>query len=206
MSKKIKELPPVELLEELLIYNKDSGEFFWKHREAKYFNASERKTKEQVQEWWNGRFAGTVAGTVNKSTGYQTIKILYKAFAAHRLAYLMASGVDPLNMQIDHINQDRLDNRFSNLRLVSHAENLKNQGMSSNNTSGTTGITAHNRKPDCWRGRVWVEGREVAIKNPRTGYNYFENFERPVLERMIEAKRRELGFHNNHGSKLKEVK
>ena len=204
MNRKIKELPPVELLEELLIYDKDSGELFWKHREAKYFNASAGRSKEYYQERWNSKWAGVIAGSVHKSTGYRVISIFGKTWQAHRIAYLMATGVDPLDMQIDHINQNRVDNSFSNLRLATSAENGKNQSMRFDNTSGTVGVTAYSRRAGCWVGEVKVNGKQIKITNPRTGLKYFENFERPVLERMIEAKRRELGFHNNHG-KLKGV-
>ena len=200
MSKKIKELPPVELLEDLLIYNKDSGEFFWKNRPLEYFNATARRTKESLQEHWNARYAGTVAGSVSKSSGYRVIKIFGMNYQGHRIAYLMSTGVDPLDMSIDHINQNKVDNRFSNLRIVSHAENLKNQGMYSDNTSGTMGITAYPQKPNCWKGQVQVDGRRLVITNPRTGYGYFEDFERPVLERMLAEKYREAGYHENHGS------
>ena len=201
MSKRAKhlELPPLEVLDDLLVYLKDSGDFYWRHRPIEYFNDTAMKSKEQAQEWWNSRYAGKVAGSV-KNTGYKNIKIFGQLYYVHRLAYLMSTGVDPLSMQIDHINQDRLDNRFSNLRLVTHAENGKNQSMSSTNTSGITGITAYRHKPDCWVGQVVVDGKNLNITNPRTGKGYFEDFERPTLERMIAEKYRELGFHNNHGS------
>ena len=199
MSKKAIELPPLEILDELIAYDKETGELFWKHREAKHFNASAARTKESIQEQWNSRYAGTVAGNLNKFKGYQTIKILCKAFAAHRLAYLMATGVNPLNMQIDHINGIRDDNRFSNLRLVNSSGNNRNRSMHTNNTSGTMGISSYQHKPDCWVGVVQVDGKNLKITNPRTGLKYFEDFEKTELERLLEAKRREVGYHENHG-------
>ena len=199
MSKKIRELPPLEILDELIAYDKETGEFLWRHRDIKFFNDTARQAKEHNQAIWNGRYAGTVAGCVNKSSGYRVIGIFGKLYQAHRIAYLMATGVDPLNMSIDHINQDRLDSRFSNLRLATSSDNNRNRSMQVNNSSGTMGISSYHKKPHCWRGRVHVDGKITVIKNPRTGYGYFEDFEKPELERLLEAKRREAGYHNNHG-------
>lgn len=47
-------------------------------------------------------------------------------FPAHRLAYLLATGVWPTGV-VDHVNHDRSDNRIANLRDVSPLENRRNR-------------------------------------------------------------------------------
>lgn len=68
---------------------------------------------------------GVVAGCIDKSTGYRVIGLKGVSHYAHRLAWLIAHGAWPNNC-IDHINRDRSDNRLSNLRDVSHSENMTN--------------------------------------------------------------------------------
>lgn len=55
----------------------------------------------------------------------------------HRYVLGLKKG-DPI---VDHKNNNPLDNRKSNLRICTHAENLRNRGKAANNKSGYKGVS-----------------------------------------------------------------
>jgi hypothetical protein len=59
---------------------------------------------------------GYIKGNLNKKT-----------YREHRLVWIWHYGDIPENLQIDHINRIKTDNRIENLRLVTHSENNKNR-------------------------------------------------------------------------------
>lgn len=59
---------------------------------------------------------------------------------AHNLIWEHHYGKIPNDREVDHIDRERLNNRKSNLRLTTHAQNSRNCKLSINNTSGYTGI------------------------------------------------------------------
>lgn len=67
---------------------------------------------------------GDVAGSIN-SEGYRHIRFEGRAHKAHRLAWLYMTGEWPAK-DIDHINGDRADNSWANLREATRSENLAN--------------------------------------------------------------------------------
>ena len=68
----------------------------------------------------------------------------------------------PEGMCVDHINRDKLDNRRSNLRLATRAENLWNAGMSAANTSGYRGVYWLERRK-CWLAKIFIQGKEIRL-------------------------------------------
>lgn len=86
--------------------------------------------------------------------GYAMTRHKTKAVRMHRMVKEAPKG-----MYIDHINRDKLDNRKSNLRVVTNSQNMLNAGMFSNNTSGYKGVTYHTRD------KRWVAQVKLNYKN-----------------------------------------
>ena len=81
--------------------------------------------------------AGKILGC--KSHGHLVIKLDYKIYLAHRLAWLYVHGCWPKG-HLDHKNRIRSDNRFVNIREATRAQNRMNSKMSRNNSTGFKGV------------------------------------------------------------------
>lgn len=80
-----------------------------------------------------------------------------KAINLHR--FLMNC---PKGMEVDHINHNPLDNRKSNLRICTMAENRKNIPLSIRNTTGYKGIY-WDTQCNCWRAKININGKSHCI-------------------------------------------
>ena len=63
---------------------------------------------------------------------------------------------------IDHIDQNPLNNRRSNLRSATNSQNLSNRGRQRNNTSGFRGVDFVRARGE-YRARVKVNGKEFCL-------------------------------------------
>ncbi|KWN80831.1 hypothetical protein WM24_23635 [Burkholderia ubonensis] len=68
---------------------------------------------------------------------------------------------------VDHINGNRSDNRKSNLRICTNAENQRNRGKNKNNTSGFKGVTFH-KFSRLWKAMIKVDGKDIFLGYYRT--------------------------------------
>lgn len=83
----------------------------------------------------------------------------------HRVIATRVWGERALSLyQVDHINGNTLDNRRSNLRLATHAQNNQNHGRPSSNTSGFMGVT-FDKQLKRYRAKIKSNG-----KNYHLGY------------------------------------
>jgi hypothetical protein len=77
--------------------------------------------------------AGIEAGNFDKE-GYKTVQIYYKNYRVHRLIFMMFYGYMP--KFVDHINNNRGDNRIENLREATSSQNQHNSKKPKSNTTG----------------------------------------------------------------------
>lgn len=95
-----------DALNELFRYEPESGQLFRRKR---------------GRGWTFGRDVGTI-----DKEGYRQVGINRKRYCVHRIIWLMMYGEIREDLEIDHINGIRDDNRLENLRLVTAQKNLFN--------------------------------------------------------------------------------
>jgi len=153
----------VERIRELLEYDPATGNFTWKVSRG------------------NAKVGSRAGGSDNK--GYLLIRIDGVLCKAHRLAWALHHGtMPPRGTLVDHIDGDRANNRIDNLRLATHAENMRNrQKPGKRNRSGATGVCWYIRDQK-WSAQIKKNGRQIHL-------GYFTNKQDAIeARRLAEAK------------------
>ena len=83
----------------------------------------------------------------------------------------------PEGYEVDHISLDTLDNRSSNLRIVTHQQNQINHSLQRNNSSGVSGVDFY-PKSDKYRARIKVSQQEIHL-------GYYDRFQEAVQARNV---------------------
>ena len=150
---------------DLFIYNPETGDLLL------------RKSTRQ-------RNAGWVA-THKNSRGYLVVNIDGKECRAHRIIWLMQTGMEP--HEVDHINHIRTDNRWENLRDVGPRAQQLNMSLFTKNKIGTPGIRIRNNRFCAY---IMVFKKQIILGT-------FDTLE----EARAARKEAEIkyGFHENHG-------
>ena len=134
-----------ERLKELLHYDPETGIFT---RLKTVSNAS-------------GAKKGNIAGCINTTDGYRYILIDGKRYNASRLAWFYMEGYLP-EKDIDHGNRIRHDDRWKNLRHISHQCNMRNCKKRYTNTSGITGVYWA-KKRQKWQAQIGISGKIIYL-------------------------------------------
>jgi hypothetical protein len=124
-----------ERLKELLRFDPETGHFYWR-------------------KGGRNRRLGVPAGT--NCNGYIQISLDGKEYGAHRLVWLWITGHWP-ELEIDHIDRCKSNNRPDNLRDTTHSKNRLNSKLRADNTSGYNGVY-FNKSQRKWRARIQIDG------------------------------------------------
>lgn len=124
---------------------------------------------------------GMRVGAADKN-GYQAACINNKHYRTHRIIFLMHHGWLPA--EIDHIDNDRRNNKIENLRPATREQNQFNVQRRRDNTSGVKNVS-------------WASGNkkwQVAVRHATGRYiKYVEDLELAAL--VAEEARRK--YHGN---------
>ena len=169
-----------EIANDLLRYNILTGDLTWRNRSRVYFKS------DADHKGWNTKYEGEPAG--HYGANGRAVGIFGKLYQTSRVFWLMRLGRWPLGV-VDHINGDKSDERWINLRDVSNQENCKNQSMFISNSSGTTGVRwAANRNR--WRASIRVNGKTEHLE-------YFTGKDLAITARK--AAEVKYNYHPGHG-------
>lgn len=93
-----------------------------------------------------------------------------------RLLHRLIMNANPGQL-VDHINGDPLDNRLENLRICSHAENMRNRKP--NGGRRWKGIS---RRGNGWRAHIKVNGRTICLGTYPTDVEAARAYDRAAIQ------------------------
>lgn len=125
-----------EYARERLDYDPDTGILRWKPVQCA---ATDRNWRS-----WNGKNAGKAAGSIN-GCGYRMLSINGRSYQSHRVAWLIQIGEWPSEF-VDHINGDKDDNRWVNLRAATCSQNTGNRRRKTGSRLKYRGVRKHGNK------------------------------------------------------------
>lgn len=135
-------LPDQEKLRRFFDYDQQTGKLFHRIREPDSRNDAD------ACKAFNRQYGGTEALAFADRRGYLHGRFEGKSYQAHRIIWKWMTGEDPDT--IDHIDGDPSNNRFTNLRNCTNAENSRNYHKCTVGSSKYRGV--------CWvkRDQAWA--------------------------------------------------
>lgn len=110
--------------------------------------------------WRTGPRTGYEAGHSGR-LGYRRVEVLKERLQTHRIIWAMTHGAWPAQW-VDHKDGDPTNNRPSNLREASPAENTRNRKRPRTNTSGVKGVCWEKNKRK-WQVHIRVDGHKKFV-------------------------------------------
>ena len=173
-------------LKEVLQYQPETGEFTW------IAEASSGRHKGRI-----GSKAGNLRGAIRTTNDnrYLDVTIDWNIYRLHSLAFLYMTGSFPKEA-VDHINLDKLDNRWCNLREATVKENSYNRKVQADSTTGIKGL--YERK-GAWQVRVMVNAKAYTRLFTFKKYEGAEAAKSEALLYLRELRQQLHGDFANHG-------
>lgn len=127
-----------DLFLSLFVYNEQTGDLFWLK-------------------------SGKPAGWIEND--YCRLQIAGQFWYAHIVIWVIMTGEYP-EKHIDHkdisLPKHGIGNKWSNLRLATNQENMRNRGINNNSSSGFTGVS-WNKRQGKWIAHITVDYKTLRI-------------------------------------------
>jgi hypothetical protein len=139
----VRQLPTIERVKELVRYDPQNGSF----------------------TWIAGQNIGKRATSLPNSHGYLRVVIDGKSIGAQRFAWFYMTGEWP-EVDTDHRDGRRADNRFDNLRKATRSGNMQNlQKAHRDSATGFLGVSRHR---DRFAASISVDGNRYYLGSYKT--------------------------------------
>lgn len=143
-----------DALRNRLRYDELSGGLIWVSVDESYGRYWRR---------FNKNYAGKSAIWINNSR-IPCVSLRYAnkshSIIASRVIWLLSYNEWPVG-DVDHINHDPRDNRLSNLRCISHKDNVRYRKLPKNNTTGYKGV--REKYKDRWQAYITVNRKQIYL-------------------------------------------
>lgn len=157
-------------IKKVVDYDPETGIFTWRERDLSYWKPGRHQQMNCIT--WNAQYKGKPAGCITDR--YVRVTINKRPFQAHRLAWIYMNGDEPFG-DMDHINTNKGDNKYSNLRISTRPQNMHNYLLCKSNTSGVRGLS-WNKGLLRWEVDIKVDGKNIHL-------GIYENFKDAVQSR-----------------------
>lgn len=148
------EHPSLQYLHECFDLDVSKGELRWRMRPERHFPSEGQRNR------FNSRWAGEIAGYRRKRDGRRYVSVDGSRYLSYRLIYALHHEIplSELPDLIDHKDGNALDDRPSNLRPATCAQNQMNRRRRIDGASGFKGV-AWKRQLGRWTAQIMVNGK-----------------------------------------------
>lgn len=140
----------------------------------KYFKYKDGKLYYQINR--QKKFIGKRAGQKHNSRDYWVVYMNQVPYLEHRIIYTILIGDIPSGMEIDHKDNNGLNNSIDNLRIATRSQNNTNRGKLKTNTSGFKGVTFIKSK-NRWKAQLSIGKINKSFglfKTPQQAYEAYK--------------------------------
>lgn len=124
------------------------------------------------------------------SNGY--LRVDSRSWKGEKYLHRLVTGASSGEF-VDHINGNKLDNRKCNLRICTHAENMRNQKVRKDCKTGVVGVR--------WDKNRMRWSAQISVNNKTIPLGRFDSFEEAMTARLNAEKKFHGEFSGSEGAR-----